>query len=101
MIVTLREALTYTMRDTGNTCNERDNAQIILGSPEPSLLALWVAIGTLLVKVVVVWIEMRIGTKVHSQAIQADARDNLADVLSSGAVICGVIGAQFGNSRVD
>lgn len=75
--------------------------KVIVGAPEPSLLALWVAIGTLLIKLVVVWIEMRIGKKVHSQAIQADAHDNLADVLSSGAVICGVIGAQFGNSRID
>jgi cation diffusion facilitator family transporter len=75
--------------------------KIIVGTPEPSLLALWVAIGTLVVKLVVAWIEMRIGKKVHSQAIQADARDNLADVLSSVAVIFGVIGAQFGNSRVD
>ena len=69
--------------------------KIIVGTPEPSLLALWVAIGTLLVKLVVVWIEMRIGKKVHSQAIQADARDNLADVLSSVAVILGVIETTF------
>ena len=75
--------------------------KIIVGTPEPSLLALWVAIGTMLVKVVVVWIEWRIGHKVHSQAIQADARDNLADVLSSAAVILGVIGARLGSSRVD
>ena len=67
--------------------------KIIVGTPEPSLLALWVAVGTLLVKLIAVWIEMRIGKKVHSQAIQADARDNLADVLSSVAVILGVIGA--------
>lgn len=75
--------------------------KIVVGTPEPSLLALWVAVGTLVIKLVVVWIEMRIGKKVQSQAIQADARDNLADVLSSVAVILGVIGAQFGNSRLD
>jgi cation diffusion facilitator family transporter len=75
--------------------------KIIIGTPEPSLLALWVAAGTLLVKLVVVWIELRIGKKVHSQAVQADARDNLADVLSSFAVIVGVIGARLGNARVD
>jgi len=75
--------------------------KILLGTPEPSLLALWVAIGTLVIKLVVVWIEMRIGKKVQSQAVQADARDNLADVLSSLAVIVGVIAAQFGNSRMD
>jgi cation diffusion facilitator family transporter len=60
-----------------------------------------VAAGTLLVKLIVVWIEMRVGKKVYSQAIQADVRDNLADVLSSVAVIPGVIGSQFGNSRLD
>ena len=75
--------------------------KIIIGTPEPSLLALWVAIGTLVVKLVVVWVEVRIGNNVHSQAIQADARDNFADVLSSGAVIVGVVAAQFGNSRMD
>lgn len=75
--------------------------KLIVGIPEPSLLALWVAIGTLIVKLLVTWIEMQIGRKVQSQAIQADARDNLADVLSSLAVICGVVGAHFGNSRID
>lgn len=75
--------------------------KLIIGTPQPSLLALWVAIGTLLVKLVVAWIEMRIGRKVSSQAIQADARDNLSDVLSSFAVICGVVAARLGQSRFD
>src|SRR5258708_15783421 len=72
-----------------------------VGGTWACLLVRWVGIGTLVIKMVVAWIEMRIGKKVHSQAIEADARDNLADVLSSVAVIFGVIGAQFGNSRVD
>jgi cation diffusion facilitator family transporter len=75
--------------------------KLIEGTPTPSLLALWVAIGTMIVKVVVVWIEMHIGRKVQSQAIQADARDNLADVLSSVAVIGGVLVAHFGYPRFD
>lgn len=75
--------------------------KIIVGTPEPSLLALWVAVGTLVIKLVVAWIEQGIGKKVQSQAVQADARDNLSDVFSSGAVIVGVIAAQFGNSRMD
>ncbi len=75
--------------------------KIIAGTPEPSLLALWVAVGTLVIKLVVAWIEQGIGKRVQSQAVQADARDNLADVFSSGAVILGVIAAQFGNSRMD
>jgi cation diffusion facilitator family transporter len=75
--------------------------KLIQGIPEPTLLALWVAIGTLLVKIVVAWVEWRIGSKVHSPAIQADARDNLADVLSSLAVVGGVIGAHLGQPRLD
>jgi cation diffusion facilitator family transporter len=75
--------------------------KLIEGIPEPSLLALWVAIGTLLIKVVVAWVEWRMGKRVHSQAIQADARDNLADVLSSLAVIGGVLAAHFGQPRFD
>ncbi|MBO0793171.1 MAG: cation transporter, partial [Ktedonobacteraceae bacterium] len=75
--------------------------KLITGIPEPSLLALWVAIGTLAIKIGMVVIEWRIGKKVNSQAIQADARDNLADVLSSLAVIFGVLGAHLGQPRLD
>jgi len=75
--------------------------KLIVGAPEPSLLALWVAIGTLAVKVVVVRVESVIAYGVGSQAILADARDSLADIFSSLAVIGGVIGAHFGQSRLD
>jgi cation diffusion facilitator family transporter len=75
--------------------------KLIEGIPEPTLLALWVAIGTLLIKIVVAWVEWRIGRRVNSPAIQADARDNLADVLSSLAVVGGVIGAHLGQPRLD
>ncbi len=75
--------------------------KLIQGIPEPTLLALWVAIGTLVVKVVVAWVEWRVGQRVNSPAIQADARDNLADVLSSLAVVGGVIGAHLGQPRLD
>jgi cation diffusion facilitator family transporter len=75
--------------------------KIISGEPVPSLLALWVAIGTLVVKLIVGWIEMVIARDVTSLAIAADARDSLADALSSLAVIVGVIGARIGNPRID
>jgi cation diffusion facilitator family transporter len=75
--------------------------KLITGTPRASLLALWVAVGTLIVKVVVAWIEMQIGKKVQSQAVKADARDNMADVLSSLAVIIGVWGANLGQPRLD
>jgi cation diffusion facilitator family transporter len=75
--------------------------KLITGTPRASFLALWVASGTLVVKVVVAWIEMQIGKKVQSQAVKADARDNMADVLSSLAVIIGVWGANLGQPRLD
>lgn len=75
--------------------------KIIVGVPAPTPLALYIAIGTLLVKLVVVRVEGRIARRVASQAVQADARDSLADVLSSIAVIIGVIGARLGHPRLD
>lgn len=75
--------------------------KLISGEPTPTLLALWVAIGTLIAKLVVVQVESVIVHTVRSQAVRADARDNLADVLSSLAVIAGVIGARLGQPRLD
>src|SRR6185312_9199301 len=71
------------------------------GTPTPGLLALWVAIGTLVVKAVVTWVESAIARDVASRAVQADARDNFADVLSSFAVIVAVAGARLGQPRLD
>ncbi len=75
--------------------------KLIIGEPTPTLLALWVAIGALIVKLVVVRVEGVIARDVVSQAVRADALDNLVDVFSSLAVIAGVIGAQLGYPRLD
>ncbi len=75
--------------------------KLIVGTPEPSLLALWIAIGTLLAKLVVVRIEGAIAREVSSAALNADARDSFSDVLSSLAVVFGVIGARLGFPRLD
>lgn len=75
--------------------------KLIRGTPTPTSLALWVAIGTLVIKVVVARIETAIARDVVSQAVLADARDNLADVLSSLAVIIGVVGARLGAHWLD
>ncbi|MBE3559285.1 MAG: cation transporter [Ktedonobacteraceae bacterium] len=75
--------------------------KLIVGTPQPSLLALWVAVGTLVIKLVVMWAEIQVGKKVRSQAIQADARDNLVDVFSALTVILGVLGAHLGYPRLD
>jgi cation diffusion facilitator family transporter len=69
--------------------------------PAPTTLALWVAIGTLLVKLIVARVEGRIARSVSSQAVRADARDSLVDVFSSLVVIAGVIGARTGHPRWD
>lgn len=75
--------------------------KLIVGEPTPTLLALWVAIGALIVKLVVVRVEGVIARDVVSQAVRADALDSLVDVFSSLAVIAGVIGAQLGYPRLD
>lgn len=75
--------------------------KLIVGIPAPTPLALYIAIGTLLVKLVIVRVEGAIGRQVTSQAVQADARDSLADVFSSIAVIIGVLGARLGYPRLD
>jgi cation diffusion facilitator family transporter len=75
--------------------------KLIVGTPEPTPLALYVAIGTLLVKLIVVRVEGAIARDVTSQAVRADARDSLADMLSSLVVIVGVIGARLGHPRLD
>ncbi len=75
--------------------------KLIRGTPTPLALAVWVAMGTLLVKVVLVRVETAIARRVASQAVMADARDNLSDVLSSAAVIVGVVGARLGVRWLD
>lgn len=75
--------------------------KLIVGTPVPTTLALWVAVATLLIKLVISRVELAVAREVGSQAIQADARDNLADVLSSVAVIIGVLGARLGFPRLD
>jgi cation diffusion facilitator family transporter len=75
--------------------------KLISPSGGPSLLALWVALGTVVVKLFVMRLEMRIARDVISQAVQADARDSMADVFSSLAVVFGVLGAHLGQPRLD
>jgi cation diffusion facilitator family transporter len=75
--------------------------KLISGEPTPTALALWVAMGTLVVKLVVMRFERAIARDVASLAVLADARDNLSDALSSFAVIVGVLLARLGYPRLD
>lgn len=54
-----------------------------------------VLVGGMLVKVGMYRLVERIGRLVHSPAIRASARDNLADVLTSAAALLGVLGSRF------
>jgi cation diffusion facilitator family transporter len=75
--------------------------KLMSDSGEPSLIALWVAVATLVVKLVVTRVESNIARDVTSQAVKADARDSFADVLSALAVIVGVAGSHLGQPRMD
>jgi cation diffusion facilitator family transporter len=75
--------------------------KLISGTPTPSLLALWVAVATIVVKLFVTRIESIIAHEVTSQAVLADARDSLTDVFSALTVVIAVIGAHLGQSYMD
>jgi cation diffusion facilitator family transporter len=54
-----------------------------------------VLIGSALVKVIMFLLVRRLGQKAHSPAIMASAKDNLADVISSGTALAGVVAASW------
>jgi len=54
-----------------------------------------VLIGSALVKVIMYLAVRRLGQRAHSPAIIASARDNLADVISAGTALAGVVAASW------
>lgn len=54
-----------------------------------------VLIGSALVKVIMYLLVRRLGQKAHSPAIMASAKDNLADVISAGTALAGVLAASW------
>jgi cation diffusion facilitator family transporter len=54
-----------------------------------------VLVASGLVKIVMYFLVRRLAKKAHSPAIQATARDNLADVFSSAAALIGVVAARW------
>ena len=54
-----------------------------------------VLLGSALVKVIMFLLVRRLGQKAHSPAIMASAKDNLADVISSGTALAGVVAASW------
>jgi cation diffusion facilitator family transporter len=60
-----------------------------------------VLVGSGLVKIVMYALVRRLGKQAHSPAIQASARDNLADVFSSAAALIGVVAARWFHPLAD
>ncbi len=60
-----------------------------------------VLIGSGLIKVVMYFVVRGLGKQAHSPAIQASARDNLADVFSSAAALIGVVAARYVHPLAD
>jgi cation diffusion facilitator family transporter len=60
-----------------------------------------VLIGSALVKVIMYVAVRRLGQKAHSPAIRASAKDNLADVVSAGTALAGVLLASWVHPLAD
>lgn len=71
------------------------------GNAVPATWPTVVLLGSMVVKVGMYLLVNRIGDEAHSPAIQASARDNLADILTSAAALLGVWGARLINPIFD
>jgi cation diffusion facilitator family transporter len=60
-----------------------------------------VLVGSALVKVIMYLAVRRLGQKAHSPAIMASAKDNLADVISAGTALVGVVAASWVHPLAD
>ena len=66
-----------------------------------SMLALWVAIGTVILKVVLFLITSRIGKSTQNQTVIALASDHLNDIMAAGAAALGIFLGRLGYLWVD
>lgn len=67
----------------------------------PALLALWVALVALAIKLGLAVYATRVARRVHSKAVNADARDHISDVAGTAFVIAGIVMARLGHPRFD
>ncbi len=70
-------------------------------SETPELMTLWVAAIALVTKAALAVYATRVARSIKSKAVNADARDHVADVMSSGVVIVGIIAARLGAPLLD
>ncbi|MHB8575480.1 MAG: cation diffusion facilitator family transporter, partial [Dehalococcoidia bacterium] len=62
----------------------------------PAWLTLWVALFALVLKLGLAIYARRVARRIHSQAVSADARDHLTDVVATAFVIAGILVARAG-----
>jgi cation diffusion facilitator family transporter len=70
-------------------------------STRPDWATLWVGLVAMALKLVLAVYTARIARRINSKAVNADARDHLADVLSSGVVVVGILAARLGAPLLD
>ena len=70
-------------------------------STRPDWATLWVGLVAMGLKLVLAVYTARIARKINSKAVNADARDHQADVLSSGVVVVGILAARLGAPLLD
>ena len=66
-----------------------------------SMLALWIAIGTVILKVVLFLITSHIGKRTQNQTVTALASDHLNDIMAAGAAALGIFLGRLGYLWVD
>ncbi|GHE22942.1 cation diffusion facilitator family transporter [Halomonas urumqiensis] len=69
--------------------------------PPPGIWAMVVALVTLLIKEWLFQITMRVARRTGSKLLQANAWHSRSDVLSTGVVMVGLVGTQFGHGWLD
>lgn len=77
-------------------CIEGVRALVSGPSEAPELLAVWVAVGTAVVKELLYRYTSAVGRRLNAPSLLASARDHRADVFIAATVVAGVVGARFG-----
>jgi len=86
-----------TAMGTAGVISVRQSIRHFLGKGETTILG-WstiVLLSAILTKFLMYYLVKEIGRKVHSPAIRASARDNLADLITSGSALAGVWASHF------
>ncbi|MCA1770727.1 MAG: cation diffusion facilitator family transporter, partial [Halomonas sp.] len=69
--------------------------------PPPGIWAMLIALTTLLAKEALFQVTMRVARRLRSKLLEANAWHSRSDVLSTGVVLVGLVGTQFGHGWLD